>query len=65
LGLDEMIDAGIDVSGTESAIKLLRDMSRQQNRDIWVISHKDELISKCNSVLTVTKENGYTSFNFE
>lgn len=64
LGLDEMIDSGIDTSGSEAAIKLLRNMSREYNRDVWVISHKDELISKCNSLLIVTKQNGYSSFKF-
>lgn len=64
LGLDEMIDSGIDTAGSEAAIKLLRNMSREYGRDVWVISHKDELISKCNSLLIVTKQNGYSSFKF-
>ena len=62
--LDEAIDSGIDSSGTESAIKLLRDMSREQHKDVWVISHKDELISKCSVVLKVIKENGFSTFDF-
>jgi len=62
--LDEAIDSGIDSSGTDSAIKLLRDMSREHNKDVWVISHKDELTSKCSAIMKVIKENGFTSFEF-
>jgi hypothetical protein len=62
--IDEQLDNGMDSSGTESAIKLLRDMSREHNKDIWVISHKEELFSKANSICRVIKENGFTSFEF-
>lgn len=62
--LDEAIDSGIDSSGTESAVKLLRDMSREHHKDVWVISHKEELMSKCTSIMKVIKENGFTSFEF-
>ena len=62
--LDEAIDSGIDSNGTDSAVKLLRDMSRENNKDVWLISHKDELISKCTSICNVIKENGFTRFEF-
>lgn len=62
--IDEAIDSGIDSNGTESAIKLLRDMTREQGKDVWVISHKEELTSKCTSIMKVIKENGFTSFEF-
>lgn len=62
--IDESIDSGIDSSGTDSAIKLLRDMSREQHKDVWVISHKDELQSKCSCICKVIKENGFTTFEF-
>jgi DNA repair exonuclease SbcCD ATPase subunit len=64
VALDESLDAGLDGSGTDAAIKLLRDLSRNRGKDVWVISHKDDLISKCSSVLMVKKENGYTTFDF-
>jgi DNA repair exonuclease SbcCD ATPase subunit len=63
LAIDEAIDSGIDSNGTYQAIKLLRDMNREQHRDVWLISHKEELLSKCSAVLTVKKENGYTTFS--
>jgi len=30
-----------------------------------LISHRDELVGRVNSVLQVTKENGFTTFNTE
>jgi DNA repair exonuclease SbcCD ATPase subunit len=50
------------VSGVESSMAVLKEMSRTQNKNIFLISHKDELISRVNSVLKVVKENGFTSY---
>ena len=33
-----------------------------QNKNIFLISHKDELVSRVNSVLKVVKENGFTNY---
>ena len=62
LFIDELVDAGMDVSGVESAMAVLKDMSRTQQKNIFLISHKDELVSRVDSVLKVVKENGFTSY---
>jgi len=62
LFIDELVDSGMDISGVESAMAVLKDMSRTQNKNIFLISHKDELVSRVNSVLKVTKENGFTNY---
>jgi DNA repair exonuclease SbcCD ATPase subunit len=62
LFIDELIDAGMDISGVESSMAVLKDMSRTQKKNIFLISHKDELISRVNSVLKVVKENGFTNY---
>jgi len=62
LFIDELIDAGMDASGVESSMAVLKDMSRTQNKNIFLISHKDELVSRVNSVLKVVKENGFTNY---
>jgi ABC-type lipoprotein export system ATPase subunit len=41
---------------------VLKEMSRTQQKNIFLISHKDELVSRVNSVLKVTKENGFTNY---
>jgi len=62
LFIDELIDAGMDTSGVESSMAVLKDMARTQNKNIFLISHKDELVSRVDSVLKVVKENGFTNY---
>ena len=62
LFVDELIDNGLDASGVESALAVLKKMARERNKNIFLISHKDELIGRVNNVLRVIKENGFTSY---
>ena len=62
LFIDEVVDSGMDSSGVEAALAILKKMSRDRNKSVWLVSHKDELTSRVNNVLTVTKENGFTSY---
>jgi DNA repair exonuclease SbcCD ATPase subunit len=63
LFVDEMIDSGMDTVGVESALGVLKQMSRERNKSIWLVSHKDELASRVENILRVIKENGFTSYN--
>jgi len=63
LFVDELIDNGLDASGVENALAILKKMSRERNKNIYLISHKDELIGRVNNVLKVIKENGFTSYS--
>ena len=62
LFVDELIDNGLDASGVEGALAVLKKMARERKKNIFLISHKDELIGRVNNVLKVVKENGYTSY---
>jgi len=63
LFIDELVDAGMDSAGVESALAVLKKMARDRNKNIYLISHKDELIGRVNNVLRVIKENGFTSYS--
>ena len=63
LFIDELIDSGMDASGVENAMAILKKMSRDSQKSIWLVSHRDELGGRVNNVLTVVKENGFTSYN--
>ena len=63
LFIDELVDAGMDSAGVESALAVLKKMARERNKNIYLISHKDELIGRVNNVLRVIKENGFTSYS--
>ena len=62
LFVDELIDNGLDAAGVEGALAVLKKMSRERKKNIFLISHKDELIGRVNNVLKVIKENGFTSY---
>jgi DNA repair exonuclease SbcCD ATPase subunit len=62
LFIDELIDNGLDASGVESALGVLKKMARERHKNIYLISHKDELVGRVNNVLKVIKENGFTSY---
>jgi DNA repair exonuclease SbcCD ATPase subunit len=62
LFIDELIDNGLDASGVENALSVLKKMARERKKNIYLISHKDELIGRVNNVLKVIKENGFTSY---
>jgi len=63
LFIDELVDSGMDSSGVENSLAILKKMSRENNRSIWLVSHKDELAGRVNNTLHVVKENGFTSYN--
>jgi DNA repair exonuclease SbcCD ATPase subunit len=63
LFIDELIDNGLDTQGVESSLALLKKMSRERNKSIWLVSHRDELAGRVENILKVIKENGFTSYN--
>lgn len=63
--IDELVDSGMDTVGVESALGILKKMERDRNKNILLISHRDELVGRVNKVLQVTKENGFTTFDTE
>lgn len=63
LFIDELVDSGMDSAGVESALAVLKKMARERNKNIYLISHKDELVGRVNTVLRVIKENGFTNYS--
>jgi hypothetical protein len=37
-------------------------MGRERHKNVYLISHKDELVGRVTHVLKVVKENGFTSY---
>lgn len=63
LFIDEMIDSGMDANGVDNSLGLLKKMARENRKNIFLISHRDELVGRVNNILQVVKENGFTTFN--
>jgi len=62
LFIDELIDSGMDTAGVENALSVLKKMGREREKNVFLISHKDELVGRVNHVMKVIKENGFTSY---
>ena len=52
----------MDNMGVEASMAVLKKMSRERNRNVFLISHKDELQSRVTDILQVVKENGFTTY---
>jgi DNA repair exonuclease SbcCD ATPase subunit len=63
LFIDELVDSGMDSSGVENSLKILKQMARNGGRSVWLVSHKDELASRVNNILHVIKESGFTRYD--
>ena len=63
LFIDELIDSGMDTAGMESCLALLKQMSRERGKSVWLVSHRDELAGRVENILRVIKEHGFTSYN--
>ena len=63
LFIDELMDNGLDTQGTENALALLKNMSRERHKSIWLVSHKDELAGRVENILKVVKTNGFTEYH--
>jgi ABC-type lipoprotein export system ATPase subunit len=53
----------MDSSGVESSIAVLKKMTRERDKNVFLISHRDDLATRVNQVLKVIKENGFTSYS--
>lgn len=61
LFIDELLDVGLDAAGVESSLAVLKKMSRENKRNIYLISHRDELVGRVSNILKVIKEGGFTT----
>lgn len=62
LFIDELLDNGTDSIGVENSMSILKRMTRERNKSIWLVSHRDDLVSRVNNVLKVVKSGGFTSY---
>lgn len=62
LFIDELIDNGTDANGVENALGVLKKMARDRGKNVYIVSHRDELIGRVDNILKVRKESGFTSY---
>jgi ABC-type dipeptide/oligopeptide/nickel transport system ATPase subunit len=61
--VDELIDSGMDTVGVENSLAILKGMTRDRGKTVFLISHREELSARVTNILSVVKENGFTTFN--
>jgi DNA repair exonuclease SbcCD ATPase subunit len=59
--IDELIDNGLDQLGVESAVLQLKKISTENRKNIFLISHREDLTNQVENILYVIKENGFTN----
>lgn len=62
LMIDELVDSGMDADGMDLALEILKKNARERSKNIFLISHKDELTARVPRVLLVQYENNFTTF---
>lgn len=63
LMVDEVLDDGLDKIGVETALEQLNYFVEQRQKDVFLISHREDLQNRCSNVLLVRKEGGFTEFD--
>lgn len=58
--LDEVLDVGLDAVGVQSAVRLLKRKSRDENLSLYIISHRDEIGGAFDNTITVQMSKGFS-----
>lgn len=61
LFIDEYFDQGMDPAGTIACYNMVLDLSKSRNKNCFLITHKEELLSKSSNVISVIMENGFST----
>jgi len=64
-GIDERLDSGMDGPGAERAVAVLYEMAQVRKRNIFLISHRKEMVDYADRIMITTKKNRITSVGFE
>ena len=62
--VDELLDNGLDSGGIECSWHMLQDLSAVRGKNIFVVSHREELVNRASSILRVVKEDSFSTMEF-
>ena len=63
LFVDELIDFGLDLGQSIDAFAILKGMTRDREKSVSLITHREELFEKADDILYTTMENDFTSYD--
>lgn len=58
--LDECLDVGLSNTGVQLAVKFIKEVAKEQNLSLFVISHRDEASSMFDNKLLIEYKNGFS-----
>lgn len=61
LMIDELLDNGLDPAGVNDCYKMLVEIGEQRDKNVFLITHRQELQQKANNIMMIVKENGFSS----
>lgn len=61
--IDELLDSGLDTAGVNASVKIIKRMSKELNRNVFLVSHREELQGRIDKIFRVIKDNGFTTFS--
>lgn len=60
--VDELIDFGVDLGQSIDAFNILKEMTRERDKSVALITHREELFEKADDILYTLMENDFTSY---
>lgn len=60
--VDELIDFGVDLGQSIDAFHILKEMTRDRNKSVSLITHREELFEKADDILYTLMDNEFTSY---
>jgi len=61
--IDERLDSGMDASGADAAVELLRKASLGNGRSVWLVTHRAELENHADHVVRIRRNNRFSEID--
>jgi DNA repair exonuclease SbcCD ATPase subunit len=61
--VDELEGGALDTPGIDGIIKILKDLARDEDMTVFVISHSPQIIGRLDRTMTVTKQFGFSTIS--
>ncbi len=65
LAVDELLDSGICPRGAENAVTALREICREKDKKVFLVTHRDDIAARVDDVMTVILENNQSRIEHE
>lgn len=59
--LDECLDVGLSNTGVQLAVKFIKEIAKEQNLSLFIISHRDEATSMFDNKIYIEYKNGFSN----